>query len=445
MSTITTTSDIQTHFQGESVLAFAEVVRSSATKRLDKKRQSELGQYFTPFTVATRLAALLEPMTREVRLLDAGAGIGVLSAAAVEMLRCRKSPPQSIHVSTYEIDSSLHGDLESVLEACARACKQAGIAFTYNLGTDFLESAINQLLGQLFAEQRYTCAILNPPYKKIRRTSTERRLLERVDIETTNLYTGFLALAAQLLEPGGELVSVTPRSFCNGPYFRPFRKAFLRDMAITDLQVFETRSNTFEEVLQESLIMRAVKTKTKPETVTVLSLASPDDPLPTTHRLSYEGIVRPDDPEAFIHVVTDSVEKQIAASMGRFKHSLSDLGLHVSTGKVVDFRVKDALKLEPEAGSVPLLYPHNLEAGFVTWPVTKHGKPQALMSTAQTKRQLLPAEMYVLVKRFSSKEERRRVVAALYDPARIDADAVGIENHLNYLHSGGRGFTRGPS
>jgi adenine-specific DNA-methyltransferase len=48
---------------------------------------------------------------------------------------------------------------------------------------------------------------------------------------------------------------------------------------------------------------------------------------------------------------------------------------------------------------------------------------------------------YVLTKRFSSKEERRRVVAAIYDPCKIKTSLVGFENHLNYFHSKGRGLS----
>ena len=45
-----------------------------------------------------------------------------------------------------------------------------------------------------------------------------------------------------------------------------------------------------------------------------------------------------------------------------------------------------------------------------------------------------------VVKRFSSKEENRRVVAALYDPQRIAAEQVGFENHINYFHRQGNGL-----
>ena len=445
MSTVTPSSTVSSGVrvrQGYDVLDFAETVRLDVARRLDKKQQANLGQFFTPAVIATRLANLLRPASKDVRLLDAGAGMGMLSAAAVKTLISKEAPPASLHLTAYEVDDDLHDDLRSVLETCARACSLVGVEYSYEIvGTDFLLDATYTLNAQLFAEREgYTCAVLNPPYKKIGRASEERRLLERVGVETGNLYAGFLALAAKLLAPDGELVSITPRSFCNGPYFKAFRTSFLSDMSISDLQVFEARGNNFGEVLQENLIMRAVRTMAKPDRVTMQSLTAPGDELPTVAYARYESVVRPDDPEAFIYVVTDGVEKQAAAAMGRFSCSLADLGLSVSTGKVVDFRIKGALRLEAEPGSVPLLYPHNLKDGFVAWPVAKRDKPQALRVTEKTKSQILPAERYVLVKRFTAKEEARRVVAALYEPKRLAAASVGIENHLNYFHRDGRGL-----
>ena len=51
---------------------------------------------------------------------------------------------------------------------------------------------------------------------------------------------------------------------------------------------------------------------------------------------------------------------------------------------------------------------------------------------------LVPAGVYVLVKRFSSKEEPRRIVAALFDPKDVPCREVAFENHLDYLHEVGR-------
>jgi len=55
---------------------------------------------------------------------------------------------------------------------------------------------------------------------------------------------------------------------------------------------------------------------------------------------------------------------------------------------------------------------------------------------------LLPTGCYVLVKRFSAKEERRRIVAAVWDPKTNGDSAVAFENHLNVFHQDGHGLDR---
>ena len=57
---------------------------------------------------------------------------------------------------------------------------------------------------------------------------------------------------------------------------------------------------------------------------------------------------------------------------------------------------------------------------------------------------MVPNETYVLTKRFTSKEERRRVVAVVSDPSRLPAGIaqLGIENHVNYFHASGRGLAK---
>ncbi len=69
-------------------------------------------------------------------------------------------------------------------------------------------------------------------------------------------------------------------------------------------------------------------------------------------------------------------------------------------------------------------------------------KPNALAVPATRTDLLVPAATYVVVRRFSAKEERKRIVASLIDPARMPAATawLGIENHLNYFHSAGQGL-----
>jgi hypothetical protein len=119
--------------------------------------------------------------------------------------------------------------------------------------------------------------------------------------------------------------------------------------------------------------------------------------------------------------------------------SLEDIGLEVSTGPVVDFRLKEYQRENPEDGTVPLLYPTHFVNGQLEWP-RQSKKPNALIDSPETRKWLYPMGFYAVVRRFSSKEERRRIVAHVVDPAAFKSDAIGFENHLNVFHSEKKGI-----
>ena len=77
----------------------------------------------------------------------------------------------------------------------------------------------------------------------------------------------------------------------------------------------------------------------------------------------------------------------------------------------MDFRLKDALRKEPASGTVPLLYPCHFNGGTIHWPKHEARKPNAILDNDETRRWLVPSGIYLLTKRFTSKEERRRLVA----------------------------------
>jgi adenine-specific DNA-methyltransferase len=114
--------------------------------------------------------------------------------------------------------------------------------------------------------------------------------------------------------------------------------------------------------------------------------------------------------------------------------------LNVSTGRTVDFRAKEYLHQSPQEGAAPLIYPCHFKDGFISWPLESGKKPNAIISSPDTSELFVEAGYYVLIKRFSSKEQKRRVMAAVYDPSRINAPFVSFENHLNYFHRNGKGL-----
>lgn len=369
------------------------------------------------------------------RLLDAGAGIGSLSSAFLE--RCVEGELEfsKVEVTAFELDSLIHKELNDTL-----SCYKNSLPLDYEiLGGDFIEQAVNRI--QFGSGKRFTHAILNPPYKKISSDSHHRHLLRQANIETVNLYSAFVALALVMMTPGGQIVAIIPRSFCNGPYYRPFRDFVLERAAIRHMHLFDSRSKAFkdDDVLQENIIL-LLERGGKQGDVTVTT--STDDSFAdlVTHKHPFNRIVYPRDTERFIHVPTSSARNAIELSSA-IHSSLEDVGIKVSTGPVVDFRLKAHLRAMPEAGTVPLLYPAHFTGQNIEWPKPDIKKPNAIQRNAETEKWLYPNGYYCVVRRFSSKEEKRRIVASVVQPHTFaDAPMLGLENHLNVYHENKHGL-----
>ena len=360
-------------------------------------------------------------------MLDAGAGIGSLSSAFLENHKSAR-----ISIDAYEIDANLREQLESIF-SCFNALNSNQNIATRILADDFIESAVNIILSG--KKDLFTHAILNPPYKKISSGSDHRYLLRQVGIETVNLYSAFVSLALELLEDGGQLVAVIPRSFCNGTYYQSFRHLILQQSAVRQIHLFKARDKAFKDdnVLQENVIVHLERNRIQSD---VIISTSTDDTFSDFVSRSYdfEQIVRQDDIERFIHIPT-STESCMLESSPAFNKSLSDFFIEVSTGPVVDFRAKEHIRQMPEKGTVPLLYPGHFTDNCIEYPKTNWKKPNAINFNKSTEKWLYPRGFYTVVRRFSSKEQKRRIYASVVDPDfSPESIAFGFENHLNVFH-----------
>lgn len=415
-----------------ALLSELERTRLRLSKETSRQRKSSLGQFFTPGSTAAFMAHLFPTAAGECRLLDPGAGIGSLTSAFLARWRAGGFEFESVNVDAIELDTTLHGTLAATITG--RECEGLSVRIS---GDDFVHSAVETIARDLFSgtPPRYTHVILNPPYKKMASDSAHRHALRRVGIETVNLYSAFLALAVELTEHGGQIVAIVPRSFCNGPYYRPFREYLLERVAIRHIHLFDSRSAAFRDdaVLQENVILHLARGGAQ-GAVTIST--STDDSFTdlTTCDHAFAEIVSDADPERIIHVPTESAYGALSAIPG-VRYTLDELGIKVSTGPVVDFRFKEHLRAMPEPGTVPLLYPAHFDRVSVTWPLEGIRKPNAIMHNPTTERWLYPAGYYCVVRRFSSKEEARRIVPGVVDPTVFgDATLLGFENHLNVFH-----------
>lgn len=443
MSLASTTASIASH---DAVTA-AESMQLEITRATRRSARSALGQFFTPPAVAELLASLSKIRGAQLRMLDPGAGVGILIAAWISEVIRGDAAPEAIDVTAFEVDKNLQVGLNRVLDACHRACDETGIRFSYSIrAEDFIAASVEALSRGLFTSEiePFHCAILNPPYKKIKSDSAERALLSETGIETTNLYTAFVALSMRLLAKGGELIAITPRSFCNGPYFRQFRGDLLTSNNLTHLHVLDSRSAAFghDDVLQENVIFRVEREVPQLSQVSVEWSARGTADEIHRRNVTFEQVVQPRDADSVIHITPDEWDTTVSRLLEELPSSLAQLGLEVSTGRVVEFRAREHLRsvLEPE--SVPLIYPRHIYGQSVRWPHPRPNKPNALALSPASAELTNPAGVYVLVKRFTAKEENRRLVAAVVTPDSVPGERVAFENHVNYFHRAGRGIPK---
>ena len=403
-------------------------VRLEANRQLIPERKAELGQFMTPESVAKFMAGLFSQRTDAIRLLDAGAGVGSLTAAFLD-----RWGADDVCATVYEIDGKLASYLRETLRAYGSETFEATV-----IDRDFIQDAVYRItMGRKGAG--FTHAILNPPYKKINSGSQHRALLRAVRLETVNLYTAFVGLAIELMALSGEIVAIIPRSFCNGLYYKPFREWMLAKASVEHIHLFHSRTSAFndDEVLQENVIIKLVRGKEQGKvTITTASNIGFSDM--KAYDYPFSEIVHDGDQQKFIHVPVAPSHSDLDG-VPLADRSLEEIGLEVSTGPVVDFRLKEYLCETPEEGTAPLLYPTHFVGGNLEWP-RQSKKPNAVMDNPETRKWLYPMGFYTVTRRFSSKEERRRIVAHVVDPAAFKGDAIGFENHLNVFHSGKRGI-----
>ncbi len=373
---------------------------------------------------------------KSCRLLDPGAGLGALTGAFIDRWKAGQILSDSLAVTAFEIDDRLRNTLS---KTASERWRFDGLTFEL-MGGDFIEQAALSLLGFGKDKFSFTHAILNPPYKKILTGSRHRQYLRKAGIETVNLYSGFLGLVIRLTEAGGEIVAIVPRSFCNGPYYKSFRETLLAETAIRHIHLFDSRNSAFKDdaVLQENVILMLEK-QGEQGNVTISTSTDSTFTDIDLYQAPFAAIVQDGDDGLFIHIPTAPGQSEIEMSSA-ISCSLSEIGVQVSTGPVVDFRVRQHLRTLPEAGSVPLIYPGHFINQRTVWPRIDHKKPNALIVDRETERSIYPSGFYTVVRRFSAKEEMRRIVAHTILPRDFGFSAMGFENHLNVFHEEKRGL-----
>ena len=414
-----------------------DAVRQMLNKKLAKKEK--LGQYFSSSSVANLMSSMMDYPQKNIKILDPGAGVGSLFTACVQRICGRKHLPDSIQVVAYEVDDLLFDSIDASLMQIGDVCKDLGVGFSGTLvKRDFLE---DYAVSSDALSCRFTHVIMNPPYEKIKVSSKTYDILRGVGLQTTNMYSAFIAVSHNLLGSGGQMTFISPRSFCNGTYFHHFRRDFLGSMSPKKIHLFSSRTSSFSDdgVLQENVIICARKNGMNQDVIVSSSCGPADDV--RQRRVKKSDIIFDDDPQMFIHIVPDEEGAQISEKMRDLPCTLKDIGIEISTGRVVDFRIRDELRFADERGAVPLVRPFNISCGTTRFPGHSKKHCNFIMANEKSRKLLVGNGNYVLVKRFTTVEQKRRVTASVWTRNEYDSELIGFENRVNYFHSNGAGLT----
>ncbi len=431
----------------EGLVDYAQRLSQLYSRAYNTEIRKQKGQFFTPKQVSTFMAGLFEIHKNTIRLLDPGAGTGILTAAFCERL-LKNDTIVNLTVDTYENDPNLMPFLKMVLESCKTELERKNNNVEYNIFEQdyilhnksyFTKSDLLWMSKHIL----YDFIISNPPYYKLNLDSSQSTVMRELISGQPNIYALFMALSASMLKPEGEMVFITPRSFCSGLYYKKFREWFLSNAQITNIHIFESRKEIFDqdEVLQENIIIKAKKLKNLDKTGKIIISESKNKHFDKLSKLEvrFDDVIFRKNGDIFIRIPTSSRDIDILHIVDSWPNTLKELGLEISTGPVVSFRAVEYLlpDLTKKPESVPLLWMHNMQEMRVVWHLPKTRKASAIQVCSGTKPLLLPVKNYVLVKRFSSKEQKRRLYASVLLESEFPYKIVGIENHVNYIHKPG--------
>ena len=216
-------------------------------KLIREKSKSEnvrLGRLFTKKNSARLMAesVKLDPAKTAYTILDPGAGTGILSAAMVERI-CRETPScRQIFLTCYETDPEFLPMLEDNLERIRKKCRHdydVRLFFTV-YRENYLTDVRNHYTVTYFdtIEDKFDIIICNPPVDLIPKGSPEAISAGGVTMLKISAAFLFLKVAAEHLEPLGQLAIMLPTTYATASSLSEIRRGIAKSLSIKRIHLF---------------------------------------------------------------------------------------------------------------------------------------------------------------------------------------------------------------
>lgn len=414
-----------------------DYILSQTTSFLDnmpKKERKKKGQFFTSRETAEYMAGLFSfnNVEGDITILDPGAGTGILTAALVERLQ---NVPAITRISAvcYETDNEVLPVLSASMEHLKAESK---VPFEYTiLNTDYLLSQSNDFEHTLLESKeptKYDFIIGNPPYLRVLKDNAAALAMPSVVHGAPNLYFLFAAMSLFNLKENSEMVYIMPRSWTSGAYFKAFREYFFKHGKLEHIHLFVSRDKVFsqEQVLQETIIIKVKKSSQQPESIELTSSQSNSDfNSITSIKLPHGSVIVGDD--LYVFLPTNEEELDVIRTVNRYSSTMPDIGIRMKTGIIVDFRQYDDLREEESEDTCPLFYSQHIKSGRVNHSPSGKKFDWVITSKAGL---IQDNKDYVFCKRFTAKEEKRRLQCGIYLASDFPRyTKIGTQNKINFI------------
>ena len=373
-----------------------------------------LGRFFTGRAAALEVSELLAvPPHEELRLLDAGAGTGILTAAAIAAV-CRAGTCRTLTVDAYETDKTLLPTLADILERIRRRARHDfGVRVKINIiAEDFLKDATG-LAEPRGAGERYDIIVCAPPDGAPAEGSPAAAFCHRVLPQGTDLAFLFAEAAAARLREDGAMAAILPIAFADSVRAAPLRSRLLVRAPLTALTLdVGSRGSRRDKTLLCHFVYGEEPHYLR---VRVAQGGRCEDlaPIPYTEAVFSD--------EYRILLAKSREDITLVSAMNSLPCRLCDLGLTVKTGLTIETRYKDSLRPSREDGAVPLLHPAGILDGQMRFPPRGRPRPfiiPAIPSLATENRTM------VLVKRAPARAEGRHLVVGVYFSGQLPRDKM---------------------
>lgn len=411
-------------------------VGAAYVEALSAATRSRHGRYYTPRELATHLWSMAR------RALDAAPGSQMLKglvrdpacgAGALLLPALREHLHASFDVDPTLTLAGLPNLIEGV-DADPAAVWVANVVLAAEMLPTLarVPSARRKALptlarvgdGLAETERRARVVVMNPPYGRVRLSSSERERYAHVLYGHANLYGLFMAAAVESLDDTGVLASLTPTSFTSGRYFAQLRAHLGKEAGMTAVTFVEDRSGVFTSVLQETCLAtfeRRRRMKTR-----ITSLGSSETTIATVK------VQRTSEPWLLPRRSDDAT---VAAAASAMTDSLATLGWRASTGPLVWNRRSDDLYANWGRNRSHVIWAADLDGGTIHRDPARDAMRYLALNVPSDPKVMILEEPAVLVQRTTAPEQSRRLVAALLSEEALAARGgrVTVENHVNVL------------